>query len=252
MYVMGSAALTLARALARGAPRYCERNELGPAALAPAEAGGAEVLVGLEERDRPEPVDDGLDPVGLAGVGGVRAAEGGDVAGGAGERRQVAAGRVAPERDAAAVEPVLAGVGAQPADGGLDVVDRRWEVGLLAQPVVDADHGVAALEGLQDRPDLTVGLVAADEPAPVDADDDRVRRLALRGQVQIQLLRRRGGPVGKVLVHGAGGRGAGRGARAGRRAAARRCPAGSGQARDQQEKGYGSVVRRRDERAMRR
>ena len=116
---------------------------------------------------------------------GVRAGERGDVAGRAGQRRQVAAGRVAPGGDAAGVELVLAGVGAQPADGGLDVVDGRREAGLLAQPVVDADHGVAALEGLQDRRDLAVGLVAADEPAAVDGDDDRVRRLALLGQVQV-------------------------------------------------------------------
>ena len=81
----------------------------------------------------------------------VRAAESRDIAGGARERRQVAAGGVAPEGDAAAVQLVLAGMGAEPADRGLDVVDGRGEGRLLAQPVVDADHGVAALERLQDR-----------------------------------------------------------------------------------------------------
>ena len=165
--------------------------------------GRAEVLVEAREGDRPEPVDHGLDRVRLVRVDGVRAAQGGRVAGGAGECRQIAAGGVTPESDAGAVEPVLVRVGAHPADGGLDVVDGRREESFRREPVVQADDGVAAREALQHRQDLPVPLVAGDEPAAVDADQHRVRRLAGRRKIQVEPLRRRVLRVGDVTVDGA-------------------------------------------------
>ena len=119
----------LARDLGAAARRGTwERNDLPSSALGAVEAGGAEVAVGAQERDGAVPVDDGLEPCPTgprsAGSGPRRAATSPDVPASA-ARLPPADWPQAAKR--AGSSPYSAGVGAQPADGGLDVADGRRE-----------------------------------------------------------------------------------------------------------------------------
>ena len=131
-----------------------------------------------------EPVDDALHAAGLVEVPAL-ALQLLHVAGGAEHGDQVAAGRGAPDADVVGVEVVLGGVGPQPADGRLAVLDLGREDGVLAQAVVDAGHGVA----LGGQRHGGAALFAAGPPGPaVNPDDQRQPALGLLGQVEVQAV----------------------------------------------------------------
>ncbi len=116
------------------------------------------------------------------------------LAGHAQEHREVAAGRIAEGADVVRVEVVVPGVGPQPSDGGLAVVERGRERGLAGEPVVDrygdeAERGeVHDVAGDAVLPRGEAGLVPLDPSAAVD-DHDTGPRLAsqvfLHGEVQL-------------------------------------------------------------------
>ena len=82
---------------------------------------------------------------------------------------------------------ILLGVGPQPADRGLAVLDLRGEDGVLAEPVVDAGHGVAL--GGQRQGGAT--FLAARPPCPaVNPDDHRQPAFGLFGQIEVQSVPR--------------------------------------------------------------
>ncbi len=62
------------------------------------------------------------------------------------EGNQMAAGRSAPHAEVFRIETVLLRVRAEPANGGLAVLDLSGKDRVLAEPVVDAGHRVALLD----------------------------------------------------------------------------------------------------------
>ena len=102
----------------------------------------------------------------------------------------MAAGRIAPEEYAVGVQPVRGGVVPDPADRGPDVLQRRREARLTAEPVVDRRHG-EALRGqgvveTRSQHGQRLAARAAPPPAAVHVYDDGRRSVGL-GQVQIEL-----------------------------------------------------------------
>jgi sirohydrochlorin ferrochelatase len=121
-----------------------------------------------------EEIDDGLDAAGLFGIAEITF-EIGDTAGGGEHGGEVAAGGGAPGGDARGIELVLSGLGADPPDGSLAVVDLGWELGDLAEAVVEGDDGVAVIEEPVDDGGLE-GVLAAGAKCPaVDPEDDGKR-----------------------------------------------------------------------------
>ena len=93
--------------------------------------------------------------------------------------------RSAPDADVVGIEAVFLGVGAQPADGCLAVLDLGGEDGVLAEAVVDARRRVA----LGDQRDRRAAVLAAAIPAAsVNPDDDGQGMVRLGGQVEVELV----------------------------------------------------------------
>src|SRR5271157_4461511 len=126
-----------------------------------------------------------------------------DAAAGAEQGNEVSASRPADDPDVLQVEIVLLGVGPDPADRGLAIVDLGRPDRLPAEPVVDRDRGIVPAGDT--RGDLAHAhfLVAHPEGSAVNVHDHRQRLVALRclRQVHVQSLARifRGG-IGNVLL----------------------------------------------------
>jgi len=102
---------------------------------------GAGRLAVAKEIGGAEEIDDALDGAGLAEIwAGVEVC---GLAGDAEEGDEVAAGGGAPDADAAGIDAILGGVGAEPADGGFAILDLGGKGGILAKAVLDAGGGVA-------------------------------------------------------------------------------------------------------------
>lgn len=114
------------------------------------------------------------------------------VSGNAEHGNEVAARRNAPSSDSVRVQVVGGGgLAADPADGGLDIVNLRGPGGLLAETIVGAHAGVFARfhEGLEAP--AAGALVALEPGAAVDEDDHRqFFGFRPRGQIEIEALSR--------------------------------------------------------------
>jgi len=126
-----------------------------------------------EEIGRTKEVAHRLDPARLVEIPSHVSFELGHVTRRPEEGSQVAAGGRAPRPDPFRVKPVPIGVGTQPADGRLAVVDLRRERGLVAEPVVDARHGVPVAQHLRSAGS---GLVPAPPASAVDPHHHRQTR----------------------------------------------------------------------------
>ena len=160
----------------------------------------AAVLV--DEIDRPAVVDHRLDEARLTLMRAIACVIR-VLAGHPQQHSKVAAGRIAEGADVVRVEVVVPGVGPQPSDGGLAVVERGRERRLAGEPVVDrrgdeAERGeVHDVAGGAMLPRGEAGLVPFDPSAAVD-DHDAGPRLApqvfLHGEVQLPV------PAGSFAV----------------------------------------------------
>lgn len=135
-------------------------------------------------------VDDAVDATAEGGEGAEGAFEFFDTATGAEEGAEVAAGGASPDDDAVGVEVILLGVAANPADGGLAVVDLGGPRGLLAEAVADTNGGVVAGARHLDASGAVANAVAIDPAATVDEGDDGEGFVVggLIGEVKVQGL----------------------------------------------------------------
>src|SRR5262249_3377461 len=113
--------------------------------------------------------------------------------------------RLADDADLVRVEVVLPGVGPDPADGRLAVVDLRRPDRLPGEAVADSDAGIFAAGDVARQPAVTAGAVAAQPGPAVDVDDHRQGPVVpgRPGQQQVQplprVVRARVGDVGLQL-----------------------------------------------------
>ena len=149
--------------------------------------------------------------------------------------REIAAGAVAADRQAAGIDAEAGRVGCDPARGRDGVVDGGRELVLGRQPVIDRNDDAA--RGVGERAaDLVVALQVADHPAAaVEEDQGRLRLILAGALAAIQPQRDRPGrarsPRARRPRRRPRGRAAGRGGPRGRpRAppAASRSPAAAG------------------------
>ena len=90
---------------------------------------------------RPEKVDDGLNGGGILGViGDVAHQESFQIAGGAEHARHVSAGRVADRADVVGINAVFLRMSANPADGGLGIIDLTREERLVGKTIVEGEN----------------------------------------------------------------------------------------------------------------
>ncbi len=103
-------------------------------------------------------------------------------------------GRTAGHADPVGVDVVLRGVGPQPANGRLDIVNGGGEGIFRSQPIGDG-HGDIAVLGQAEAQAVVTLAIAGPEAAAVDAQDRREGTIALLRPGQVEL---------KVLVVGVG------------------------------------------------
>ena len=117
---------------------------------------------------------------------------------------EVAAGGDAKDGDLVGVEVVFLSMGAQPADGGLAVMDLRGPPGLVGEAVVEAGPGVGSAFSDESHQHARLLLAASLPAAAVDVHDERVR-FARRGlrEVEVEHLARIAGAHVVEVPHGA-------------------------------------------------
>ena len=103
-------------------------------------------------------------------------------------QREHAAGRVPGDGDPVGVDAEAGGVGARPADRGLDVVNLRRPGALRLQPVVGRDVRVASGPERLGVVDDVAGVLVADEKSTAEEVNDRhaLRRDAGRRLVDVE------------------------------------------------------------------
>ena len=98
------------------------------------------------------------------------------------------------------IQAIFAGMGAQPAYRGLDILDLSRRFGFSAQSVIDIGHGIAPAQKLISAGHADVmRFVTEHECAAVYDEHHRERAQPIR-QVEVELLRRRGGRIGEIRV----------------------------------------------------
>lgn len=128
-------------------------------------------------------VDDGLDAGVLVEVVAEGAFEGGVVVSGAGEHGEVTAGGDAGDADAGGIVADFCGVGAEPADGGFEVVNLAGELGLVGEAVLDVGDG----EAVRDEPVGAGVFAGALLPAATVEGDDEGGVLCEEGEVEVEV-----------------------------------------------------------------
>ena len=128
---------------------------------------------------------DGGDARGLAGIAAI-ALEALEARGGAQHGHQVTAGGAARAADLIRVDAEGFGVGADPAHGGLGIVDGGGVLGFAREAVFDAGAGETARRHVR-RLALEGGLAAVDPAASVDVDHGGEGAGAGLGQEEVQV-----------------------------------------------------------------
>lgn len=148
--------------------------------------GGIDTFtVGFGKITGAEEIDDASDVAGLFRIAS-SSFEASDPFGDGQELRQVSAGGSAGSADAIGIDVVFLGVGSEPADGCLDVVDGGGELVLRSESIADGDGDVAVL-GESDALLIVAFAVACSESAAVNADDGRKGAFACFGTCHVEL-----------------------------------------------------------------
>jgi len=120
---------------------------------------------------------------------------------GSGEEGEVAAGGDAEEANFSSIVAEGDGIGAEPTDGGFEVVDLGGEGVFRREAVLDAGYGKA----VGDEPTGAGFFVGACAPASAMKVDDEGAVCLEKGEVEVEfeVLVLSGGGVGEVSVGGA-------------------------------------------------